>query len=585
MWKKSDQKQELNCPQVKALWLAYFDGELSETQQEAVHDHLATCAPCAEHARQAQALEKQLFVEARRQRPRLSPQTSAHIRERVYQRVRRGLMIRRALQFAGRAASLVAALALLIGLFAFFQEPSPTTKKEENGHAPRPARVTAQPPVSPLSVPTGEETVITFVTFDWERPTYQQLAAKFHASHPGIRVKLVSTGSFSYPPVDNAWMAAIAEAGDCFAGTFPFADPGTHLHLYNLQPLLDQDPGFDLADFYPSALEPLQHDGGLWGIPHGMDALVVYYDPQRFAEAGLPLPEPGWTTNDFLAAAAALGGNDQFGFATREGTYGDLIFALERLGARLFENPAAQAPSTTPRPSFDDPTVVSALEQYVALSHRQQFSPATDPWQWVWPYGYFDSAKPDAEDYRLERVENKEVAMWVAGATNHLWTSPQLPFEVRVAPLPLRRDNSASTEFEVYAYYISAHTQAPQACWEWLTFLSREPRTTTNGELPARRSMTQLPFSLYPSRDEPAFRTTLEYENTSVFSARLKAPWLGYTYPWLYEAFVATKTGDDAEQALSRAQRKADKFLLCLEQAGGFADWEIRVACAKRVDP
>jgi hypothetical protein len=126
-----------------------------------------------------------------------------------------------------------------------------------------------------------------------------------------------------------------------------------------------------------------------------------------------------------------------------------------------------------------------------------------------------------------------------------------LPFEVGVAPLPLRggagesldAQSLASTEFLIHVYYVSPHTDVPQLCWEWLTFLSSQPQQL----LPARRSVAASSEWQEQVEDAtlPAYLATLEYANAPVLNMRMLTPWswVGYTYPWLDEAFQATVAG------------------------------------------
>ena len=63
--------------------------------------------------------------------------------------------------------------------------------------------------------------------------------------------------------------------------------------------------------------------------------------------------------------AAALSDGEKYGFTTREGAYGDLIYALERSGAGLVDRSGDVL-----RPTFDDPSVAAALERYADRSRR-----------------------------------------------------------------------------------------------------------------------------------------------------------------------------------------------------------------------
>jgi ABC-type glycerol-3-phosphate transport system substrate-binding protein len=419
-----------------------------------------------------------------------------------------------------------------------------------------------QPVSAPQPTPAEGQTVITFAPAPGaDTSLYHKLAASFHESHPDVWVDVVP---------DPANLVELGTASDCFGGPLLAQSYEMRQQIRSLQPLLEADASFDLADYYPQFLEPLQQDGELWGLPYGADALMVYCNRQRFAEAGGTLPGPGWSFDDFLDAAVALSDDGQYGFTTREGAYGDLLFVLERMGARLFDSSGE-----LPTPTFDDPTVVAALGRYADLSRRQPLSPATPSTQSGWPHSVVMGGHPAG-------VRTGQVAMWIDYIGYHAF-APPLSFETGVAPLPVGAQ--ASTEFSVRAYYVSIHAAAPQACWEWLTFLSSRPEAVQL--LPSRRSVAASPIwqSQVGEGALPAYQATLEYDDASIFRLRREIPWLAYACPWLDEAFRAAVAGEEVARALDEAQRKAAAYVLCLESKEGFADGEAQKACAREVDP
>jgi hypothetical protein len=112
--KRFGREKRLTCSQLRTQLPAYFDGELSAARQQAIRDHLAACDDCARYAREAQALEASLFAAADHYRPRLSPQASARVQERVYRRMRRAVLMQPATRFTGRAVALVTLVALVL---------------------------------------------------------------------------------------------------------------------------------------------------------------------------------------------------------------------------------------------------------------------------------------------------------------------------------------------------------------------------------------------------------------------------------------------------------------------------------------
>jgi multiple sugar transport system substrate-binding protein len=418
-----------------------------------------------------------------------------------------------------------------------------------------------QPVVTLRPTPKVRAVVAFAPSPDAELAAYRTLAAAFHEDHPDVQIEIVPA------PVD---LAELATTADCFGGMYSVYAPDMRQHIHSLEPLLEADAGFDLDDYCPQFLEALQHDGELWGLPYQADALMVYYNPDLFAEAGVTPPGPDWSFKDLMDAAVALSVDGQYGFTTCEGAYGDLIFVLERMGARLYDDTCEP-----PMPTFGDPTVVAALGRYADLFRGQSLSPGTPSTQSGWPDAVVKGSHPSG-------VQSEQVAMWIDSIESYAF-APPLPFEAGVAPLP--RGTQASTEFTVRAYYISAHADDPEACWEWLKFLS--DRTEAVHLLPARHSVAASPAwqGQAGAAAMPAYQATLAYDDTDILRLRWKIRWLAYAYPWLDEAFQVVLAGGNTKPALAEAQRKAETYLLCLEREDGFANPDVLKTCAQEVDP
>lgn len=91
---------------------------------------------------------------------------------------------------------------------------------------------------------------------------------------------------------------------------------GSRGQLANLQQYVDN--GLINTDHIdPSGLAPGYFQGELVGLSTGSNAFALVYDPEMFAEAGVPLLEPGYTWEDFADTARQL--------SAALGTYGTYI--------------------------------------------------------------------------------------------------------------------------------------------------------------------------------------------------------------------------------------------------------------------
>jgi len=424
------------------------------------------------------------------------------------------------------------------------------------------ARVTPQPVAVATPQPAAKGATITFVSLPTNLAPYRELAQAFNQAHPDITVEVKS----------GAGLRQMAESGDCFSWLFPHvAEERFRQYVLNLQPLLASDSDFSLDDFYPQALDAFRWQGDLWGLPADIRMKVIYYNRPLFEQARVEYPGLDWNFDDLLEKAVALthgeGEEKQYGFVPLYEP-DDLLFFVEGRGAKLID-----ATSEPPQPRFNDPQVVEAVRWYADLILKYGVRPA--------PAGSV-SGLGDQGRY-MALVTTGRAAMWMDFGGSQLFFD--LPPDIHVAPLPQGESGISGSAAFCRGYFISRGTPYPQACWEWLKFLS-EQLSPVEG-LPPRRSLAE----------SAQFRAQVGEETASVYLASLERidnlgsplyeqlPWLKRTLFWFYGAFDAILAGEDVGTALGEAQRKAEAYIRCLESEEGFADEEVQRACAKEVGP
>ena len=82
-----------------------------------------------------------------------------------------------------------------------------------------------------------------------------------------------------------------------------------------------KDAGLDPADFSPGSEEILSNKGTLYGMPFDIATMLVYYNADLLEAAGAPLPQPGWSFDDFEATAKAATTGGKYGFAVGMGDF------------------------------------------------------------------------------------------------------------------------------------------------------------------------------------------------------------------------------------------------------------------------
>ena len=145
-----------------------------------------------------------------------------------------------------------------------------------------------------------------------------------------------------------------------------------------VQPLdryLQQDQTEPLENFLPSALELVRYQSQTMALPVALDVGVARYNPKQFTDAGIPLPDEGWTREDFVAAAQRLtedknsdGEVDAWGFRPVDSFANWLPFVLQELGEDVIN-------LDTGAVRFTDPAALRGLQFWEELGRVHKVMP------------------------------------------------------------------------------------------------------------------------------------------------------------------------------------------------------------------
>jgi len=169
--------------------------------------------------------------------------------------------------------------------------------------------------------------------------------------------------------------------------------------------------GFDTSVFESSIIAGLAHDGTQYALPYDVGPWLVYYNRDRFAEAGLDEPALDWTFDDFKAAAEKLTAGDKYGYAVQAF---DFVAGPVALGAEYF-NESNQFDLT-------NPGYVDAVGKFVDLVAVDKTSPVF--------------ASGAGAITGSGRFAAGDAAMYIDGPWVLLQTKDSVDFEIGVAPLP-----------------------------------------------------------------------------------------------------------------------------------------------------
>jgi len=223
----------------------------------------------------------------------------------------------------------------------------------------------------------------------------------------------------------------------------------------------------------------------------------------------------------------------EYGYAyqlTGQMAFIEPMLLIYQHGGQVFDNPADPTALT-----LNEPLNVEALQWYADLIHRHGVAPPPVNRQMPFPQA---------------GVEAGKYAMWL-GFLSDRWEE----LNVGVAPVP--GDANAVTLGAVLGLFIRADTQDPQACWEWVKFVTNEAPPFL---MPARRSLAEAGAAMNPDFVE-AGRASLETMlplNLNLDPTSLLYKQWGTIMQAFTTAVVDIQNGDPVGPALDEAQRKVD---------------------------
>jgi len=394
--------------------------------------------------------------------------------------------------------------------------------------------------LKPFSValpPTLDETgelseIIEFLVLDSNEQAYLAATQEFEAAHPGWSIQLTTLG--------EGW------AGDCVSAQVSNYDATMFL---NLRPALlpiasisELEPSLTDKSFLPQAIEAVSWHGHLLGIPTAIRPLVLYYDPEVFAQLGLAPPTSDWTVANVLDAAEKIVAANPMWLGYAPHTGAEVRFVLEQQGIRLFGDGAY------PQPRFTDPAVLCAIKRLRALQGGQQmlsFSPAA-----------------------MELPIDGEFCLG----------GPRM-LAVALRPYPDTR-----WPMQIHMSGVFQQSTQVQMAWEWVTFLTEQGGLHNTSALPAIQAETESEVTrqVLDADLHAAYLTALERDTAL---PEREATVVEDVALWWFEQSLLNVNAGGLEPALEQAQAQTEQFVDCVATAGRVDDVQTLAMCARQVDP
>lgn len=443
------------------------------------------------------------------------------------------------------------AVVLILGLLIGACAPAPAEEPEQE----EPAVVEEAEPAEETEEEEAEQTAPPPVTFQVYYPVAVDapIAAilngyieDFQEEYSYITVEPVFSGG--YADVQTAIQTTIDGGGSPPALAVMLATA-----LYDLinadyiVPLDDYLLGLDdgdayLADFLPAFLENSYYDEQLWSIPFQRSAVVLYYNADLFADAGLDIPT-SWQT--WAEAASALrgpeGGTVTWGLQFPSDWPYWLFQPLAiGNGQNILEDDCTVV--------FDAPAVIEAIQFYNDLSAVYNAMPAGVQANWA-------TATSDFASGATAMITHS------SGSLSSILN--QAEFEVGVMPYPGKEEGTYASVPGGGNFYImkDAPQEERDAAWLFVEFLSRPEYVAdysiNTGYIASRSSAYDTEAMLAYTADVPqalATRDALQYAGAELSIQNLGQV-RGIFHDYIQRAINGEMT---PAEAMAAAQVEAD---------------------------
>ena len=236
-----------------------------------------------------------------------------------------------------------------------------------------------------------------------------------------------------------------------------------------------------LDDFLPAFMANSYYDGQLWSIPFQRSAVVLYYNADKFADAGLAVPTSWQTWADAAEALTSKEGDTTNWGLKFSSDWPYWLFQPLAMGAgqNIFVDDCTMA--------FNDPKVVEAVQFYIDLSKVYGAMPEGVQASWATDTADFSSGS----------------AAMIAHTTGSLTgILNQAQFTVGVMPYPGKEEGTYASVPGGGNFYImkGAPQEQQDAAWKFIEFI-------TSPELAADYSInTGYIASRFSTFDTPAMQ-------------------------------------------------------------------------------
>ena len=245
----------------------------------------------------------------------------------------------------------------------------------------------------------------------------------------------------------------------------------------DLKPLIDRDLNVD--EYVSALLAGIDSEGHVWGVPHAMNAAVIYYNKDLFDKYGVSYPTADWTWDDMIAKAKAFSGIDENGDGKQDyaGLNWESNITVGWLPMMLSfgHEPISEDYKTS---QLDAPIVKDVFDEYIKW--RDMGLMGDKDVQQLYP-NWWDGKK----------------AMMIGTSSNintFEQNAPDMNYDIQVLPKGPKGDNNCVYVPNMWAIYGKASQTAKDAAWDFIKYYYSEESQDicgkyNKGGFPIRKSV------------------------------------------------------------------------------------------------
>ncbi|CAG7635207.1 sn-glycerol-3-phosphate-binding periplasmic protein UgpB [Paenibacillus solanacearum] len=207
-------------------------------------------------------------------------------------------------------------------------------------------------------------------------PTIESMVGEFMEANPKVKVRPVYTGNYDDTTVKTE--AAIQGKNPPDVAILRATELFTLLDMDAIVPLdefISQEQGSDyLSDFYPALLANAQTGGKTYGIPFQRSTVVLYYNKDAFAAAGLDPGRPPETWEQLAAMAKQLTRPGRWGIEIPSSAPTVSTWMLQALALQNGRNLMSEDGKAV---YYDTAENRESLQYWLDLSRKHQAMPAS----------------------------------------------------------------------------------------------------------------------------------------------------------------------------------------------------------------